>query len=404
MHKFILYPHPSSLNRGCEAIAVSIAELIEKEGINATKTLYMKYCIDDEREDIGLISNHYTLKQVWFPSLKRYTPAWFMFNLYNRLISKNKAIEVVSRKYLSSNFDDMKNTDLFLSIGGDNYCYGVPTNFYAVNDAISKIGKKSILFGCSIEPSAIDSVMVSDLKKYKKIVARESITYNILKGYGLDNLELYPDPAFTLSAQMPDDNTITEGRAITEGTIGINASPMILRYAANNETLFNAYVNLIEYILKETNLTVTLIPHVSAKTTNDREVHSDLKEHFKDNDRVICIDDHNCKEQKYLISKCRMFIAARTHASIAAYSTCVPTLVTGYSVKALGIAKDLFGTHENYVIPVQSIEDEDTLVKGFKWLYENEVSIRSHLESKMPEYIKEAEKSVLVIKKVLENE
>ena len=50
-----------------------------------------------------------------------------------------------------------------------------------------------------------------------------------------------------------------------------------------------------------------------------------------------------------------MFIGARTHATIAAYSSCVPTLVVGYSIKARGIAKDLFGTDEGYVLPVQAL-------------------------------------------------
>ena len=246
--------------------------------------------------------------------------------------------------------------------------------------------------------------MVDDLKKYKKIIARESITFDALMEHGLDNLELCPDPAFTLDTQVPYDDTVVGEKAITEGTIGINVSPMILDYSANRDVLFSAYLRLIEYILENTDLTISLIPHVSAKTTSDCKVHTNLKEYFKDNDRVICIDDHNCKQQKYLISKCRMLVAARTHASIAAYSTCVPTLVTGYSVKALGIAKDLFGTYEKYVIPVQKIDDENAIVDGFKWLCENESSIRSHLEGIMPEYVNKVKESVKIIRKVLENE
>lgn len=36
-----------------------------------------------------------------------------------------------------------------------------------------------------------------------------------------------------------------------------------------------------------------------------------------------------------------MFIAARTHADISAYSMCMPTFALGYTVKSVGIAKDL---------------------------------------------------------------
>ena len=37
----------------------------------------------------------------------------------------------------------------------------------------------------------------------------------------------------------------------------------------------------------------------------------------------------------------------------------------GYSVKARGIAKDLLGTDENYVVPVQSLKSEDDLLEKY---------------------------------------
>ena len=64
----------------------------------------------------------------------------------------------------------------------------------------------------------------------------------------------------------------------------------------------------------------------------------------------------------------------------------MPTIVVGYSVKARGIALDLFGTEENYVIPVQSLVDESQLKNGFKFLLENEKIIRKNLEKNIPSY------------------
>ena len=61
---------------------------------------------------------------------------------------------------------------------------------------------------------------------------------------------------------------------------------------------------------------------------------------YKSTGRVMLVQDCNCEELKGYISRCRFFIGARTHATIAAYSSQVPTLVVGYSVKAKGIAKD----------------------------------------------------------------
>jgi len=115
------------------------------------------------------------------------------------------------------------------------------------------------------------------------------------------------------------------------------------------------------------------------------------------------IDDHNCMELKGFISHCRMFIGARTHATIAAYSTCVPTLAVGYSVKAKGIAKDIFGTYENYVILVQSLQYEDDLIKAYQWFCDHENEIRTHLHNFMPSYIEKAWQAGEVIKKLLED-
>ena len=100
----------------------------------------------------------------------------------------------------------------------------------------------------------------------------------------------------------------------------------------------------------------------------------------------MLVDDHNCMQQKYIISQCRFFVGARTHSTIAAYSTCVPTLVVGYSVKARGIARDLFGDENNYIIPVQELKQEDDLLKKFQWVMGHEKDIIKQLQIKKNEY------------------
>ncbi len=105
---------------------------------------------------------------------------------------------------------------------------------------------------------------------------------------------------------------------------------------------------------------------------------------------MVEVKDASCEELKGYIERCSLFVGARTHATIAAYSSCVPTLVVGYSVKARGIAKDLFGTEEHYVIPVQSLREKEDLVKGFRWLQNHQRQIQDRLIHLMPEYQKQA--------------
>ena len=93
------------------------------------------------------------------------------------------------------------------------------------------------------------------------------------------------------------------------------------------------------------------------------------------------VDDMSCTKLKYVIGKCRMLIAARTHASIAAYSQLIPTLVIGYSVKSCGLAMDIFGTTEPYVLPIQQLQRADDLIKAYYQMekcYENSRAAMRH--------------------------
>lgn len=118
---------------------------------------------------------------------------------------------------------------------------------------------------------------------------------------------------------------------------------------------------------------------------------------------MVMIEDHNCMELKGIISRCRFFIGARTHATIAAYSTGVPTLVVGYSVKARGIARDLFGTEEGYVLPVQQLKESDELTRAFIKLYEKRESIQTHLKTILPAYIARADGARRALEELIRN-
>ena len=126
------------------------------------------------------------------------------------------------------------------------------------------------------------------------------------------------------------------------------------------------------------------------QSNDDRTVLNRLYEEFGRHERLIPVEDHSAPELKYIISKCRLFVGARTHATIAAYSSGVPTLVVGYSVKARGIARDLFGTEEGYVLPVQGLKEPGELTAAFCRRMEQEAADRKHLTQLMPGYLERA--------------
>ena len=188
---------------------------------------------------------------------------------------------------------------------------------------------------------------------------------------------------------------------IENNTVGINLSPLVIKKENSDGITLKNYENLIEHIIENTDMNIALIPHVVWEHNDDREPLRYLYDKFKNTNRVVMIEDANCVELKGYISKCRFFIGARTHATIAAYSTCVPTLVVGYSVKARGIAKDLFGTYENYVLPVQELKKENDLLDSFKWIYSNESNIKERLDKFIHSYKEKGITSKHQIEKLL---
>jgi len=175
---------------------------------------------------------------------------------------------------------------------------------------------------------------------------------------------------------------------------------MIMEYSENSALVMRNYVKLMEYILNNTEMNICLIPHVIWEKNDDREPIHKLYEMFADTGRVCMLGDCSAVELKGYIARCRFFVGARTHATIAAYSSCVPTLVAGYSIKSRGIARDLFGTEERYVVPVQEMQEEDELVRAFSWISEHEEQIRKTLKEAIPAYQAEARMASEYLKKL----
>lgn len=369
--KYILYPHGGSCNHGCEAIVRSTAKLLD-----AQLTLYSNNVEEDKLAGLGKFCNISAAMNPIRRSSFRYFKALMQVHIGGK---QNAFDELVFRHIVEAS----KSADFFLSIGGDNYCYGEPYYIYLVNQMLDKAGVKRILWGASVEPGSIDERMLNDLRGYHKIWARESLTYEALLSKGLTQTFLLPDPAFVMDRKdLPLPDGFVEGN-----TVGINVSPMIIDYEKNQGMALQNYVNLVRHIIKETDMQVALIPHVVWNYNDDRNPLSQLYEMFKDTGRVVMIEDHNAEELKGYIARCRFMVVARTHASIAAYSTQVPTLVVGYSVKAKGIAKDIFGSFDNYVIPVQDLESENELIDRFNWIVANESIIKERYAQVIPLYI-----------------
>lgn len=373
--RFVLYNHIGSGNHGCEALVRTISELLGRSRcilLSEHPEEEKKYGITD------LLKVYPALSEV-----NKKSPEFL--KAYLKLKTTGNYFYMDALPYYKT-LDKLRPDDVLVSIGGDIFCYDNYPKYNLIHQYALKHVKKSILLGCSIEPKSLerDLNLVKDLKTFSLITAREHITYQALKRAGIENVLYCPDSAFLLKAEktkLPDN-------FIPGATLGINLSPLILKKSGKEELILENIRQVISYTLKNTNQNVALIPHVVWKDNDDRVPLKKLFEEYKSTGRVCLIEDHNAKQLKWIISQCSFLIAARTHASIAAYSTGVPTLVLGYSVKSLGIAEDFFGNYNDYVIPYRIIQRANDVLTYYLKMREKALDISKLLLDKSREYNK----------------
>lgn len=374
--KVFMFNHSGSLNRGCEAI------------VRGTVTVINRCC----KGNGYVLSSYAPLEDDIVKDLVKVVP--FEPGVLNKTqhlkaamkirISKDESYSII--KSYSSFFEEAEAADICLSIGGDTYCYGDNTAIQVLTKELKNKGKKVILWGASIGEEDLTADKENNLACFDAIFAREPLTYVLLKNRNIHSkIFQFPDPAFTLEKEeLP-----LPGGWLENQTVGINISSIV---AEKNPALIPALAGLIQYILKNTELAVALIPHVTAFNNNDLPALEALLKEAKaeNNGRVFILPGNlNAKQYKGYIARLRYFIGARTHATIAAYTSLVPTIVLGYSVKSRGISEDLFG-EDRFVLNANALTSISDCIESFDALREQEDEIKAKLAVVIPEKIKAA--------------
>lgn len=364
-----MFFHNGSKNRGCEAIVRSGAAVIKGQNPGSVLDLASK---SPETDAIIPLIDHIFLDGR--KTITKFSADWFISALKLKLF---KDETYALRKIHSDIIDRIPKYDVFLSIGGDNYCYGEQPGVYEVDRSIKKAGKKLVLWGASIGDDDLSPLKIEDLKSFDLILARESLTFATLQKNGLTNVKLVADGAFLMDKEeLPLPAGWAEGN-----TIGLNFSPLVYK---KNSAAKQAFSDLIQHILDTTDMTIALTPHVTEASNNDFEILSEFYQQYKGTNRVLILPDNlNAIQYKGYIARMRFFVGARTHATIAAYSNAVPTMVLGYSVKSKGIAKDLFG-EEKLVLSLKEISDSAMLKQKFNEMVAQESQIRQQLTEVLP--------------------
>ena len=364
-------------NRGCEGIARGTHKILSLD-----KNRTYLYDFNEKEVALDLFLGLDSVGQL-IPyannTIKNYT-----VRSINKVMYKIGIKRYLSHIYPYSTIIDKINADdLVLLTGGDLYCYEyhLKKNTAFVQALKRKNKGKIVLWGASIEPSLLDKESIDGLKILDRITVRESLTYEALTNLGIsENVELYSDPAFVL-----EPKAVKLPKCFSDSQIiGINVSNLVNGGNDLNTSFSKNLLKLIEYIISETDMQILLIPHVIWKGQDDRIISKSVAKLFEQTSRVhiLEMDTLSYQEIRYVISKCRFFIGGRTHSMISAYSTCVPSIALGYSIKSRGIARDL-ELPEDLLVDCKKISSEYDLLRAFNFLVESEKDIKNILEKKI---------------------
>lgn len=360
--KYFLFNHEGSCNHGCEAIVRSTQKIIEKYDKDCSFILSSRNPQTDSGFDKTKVVKFQTRELKFFEKII----AKINLKLF-------KSEDYAIKKMYSPVVRQAESADICLSVGGDTYCYGDNYPLQILTTELKRKGKKIVLWGASVGEEDLDERKLKNLEIFDLIFAREPITFQLLKSK-LKNPEIYLnfDPAFCLDTQCVEPVKNFK----KENTIGINISPLVEYY---NKKLSIAFDRFILYLINETNYNILLVPHVIENGNDDYECMLKYYRKYCDTDRIAILPNNlNAMQYKGYIADTRFFVGARTHATIAGYSSKVPTLALGYSVKSRGISKMIFG-EEKYILNVKNISDVDEIINAFNELVCNEDEIKQQL-------------------------
>lgn len=381
--KYFLFNHEGSKNHGCEAIVRGSMNIIENSDEKAEFVLSSNNPSDDK------IINNITVKAAKTRDLTKVEKLIAAVDL-----KINNSETYALQKMYSPIVSDAEDCDVCLSVGGDTYCYGDNHGIQVLTRELKKRGKKTVLWGASIGAEDLSERKLESLRDFDAIFTREPITYELLKANGAnDNIYLFSDPAFCMErVEVEPIDGFTR-----ENTLGFNISPLVASGDPRKKEIAEGF---LRFVFENTTMKVLLVPHVVEENNNDYDFMKPIFEKFEHTGRIAILPpDLEARQYKGYIAGTRFFVGARTHSTIAAYSSGVPTIALGYSVKARGIAKDIFG-EEKYVLDIKAMTDYEELRDEFLKLLENENEIRRELMKSIPLRMRSAMEAGEMLQKI----
>jgi len=383
---FILAGNGPYDNKGCEAIAKGTIKILRFYFDNPRFVILSYYKSRKQFENQKKAESDKDIIHKKALIIHRFKP----FRFFQKITLELLPYKLRSRIIYKEIMPYFKDCLAVLSIGGDNYSldYGKPTLFTDLDDLVLSRKKPIIIWGASVGPFnkmlKYENYMKAHLKKINGIFVRETASIGYLASLGINkNVWLVADPAFLLQPFKTDK--IKE--KIPQGAIGINLSPLMAKYATNNnlKKWLEKSADIVKEVSIKTKRPIYLIPNVVGSQTNDYEFLKKVLFRIGKQGKAINLvpPDLNAAETKWLINKMFVFAGARTHSIIAALSSGVPALSFAYSLKAKGINKDVYG---NDYFCLNSKELTPTLVaEKIEKMIKQREQLKKKIKANLPE-------------------
>lgn len=387
---FILAGYGNYLNRGCEAIIRGTVHILRRHFSDPSFLVLSSFHNEQvlQQQRAGEYDPAIQHERTW-GSQQRFDGPWFITNILRRTFPR------LLRHFFYGNLNPyLDKVPAVLAVGGDNYSIDYdsrPFRWTVLDDLVVSRGKPLIVWGASVGPFTrqphYERYMSRHLRKVH-IFSRESLTTKYLNSLGLTaNVYQVADPAFLMDPVAPAEQFVGS-LPLENGAIGMNLSPLLSKYitAGNIDAWASEAAQIVQAVLERTGRAVCLIPHVTDANPRRcdysflRKVASLLKQ---PEDRLVMLPNNlSAAETKWVISKMSFFAGARTHATIAAISSCIPTLSFGYSVKSRGINQDVYG-HTHYCMDAKDMSAQRVAAK-IEEMMQDADRISSQLNDRVP--------------------
>ena len=241
--------------------------------------------------------------------------------------------------------------------------------------------------------------MSDHLNSVTSIFARETATINYLRSIGIEhNVVKMVDPAFAMEPREPVGGA---GSYNLSHSIGINLSPLMARYCSHgDETAWlGRAVDIVSALDRQFNNPILLIPHVVEDNSDDWSFLEKVREAVGSPKVCLLAKEYSAAELKWFISKLLLLAAARTHATIAGFSSGVPTITFAYSTKAFGINQDIYGHQDLCIHPDQLCAE--VVYSKIKYVVDNNSDIKQHIAKMSRMMVQDAFNAGKILKEVI---